>query len=150
MLTAWDSVNFLDRMVNDVMRGSYGTATNARSYSPEVDVRSNEESVVFHFDLPGVKKEDIEITLEKDVLTVKASRKFQAGDPKEQLLLGRSYGSVKRSFSLPDGLDQEHLTASLADGVLTVAIPKGQKAKPRRIEIGGASTAQLVNGDENK
>jgi HSP20 family protein len=149
MLTAWDSVSLLDRVVDDVMRGSYGTATNPRNYQPEVDVRSGEDRIVFHFDVPGVKKEDLEITLEKDILTVKGSRKFQAGNPKEQLLLGRSYGTFTRSFSLPDYLDHEHLTASLADGVLTVEIPKGQKAKPRRIQIGGeAHSAQLSDGDE--
>ena len=115
-----------------------------------MDVRSNEDRIVFHFDLPGVKKEDIEITLEKDVLTVKASRKFQAGDPKEQLLLGRAYGTFTRSFELPDALDQDRLSANLADGVLTVEIPKGQKAKPRRIQIGEAASAQLANGEEKK
>jgi len=150
MLTAWDSVSLIDRMVNDVMRGSSGTATNPRNYSPEVDVRSNEERIVFHFDLPGVKKDDIDITLERDVLTVKASRKFQAGSAKEQLLLGRSYGTFTRSFSLPDALDQEHLSATLAEGVLTVAIPKGQKAKPRRIPIGEQASAQLDQGEDTK
>jgi HSP20 family protein len=147
MLTAWDPVRLLDRMVDDVMHGSYGTATNARNYAPDVDVRSSEDRVAFYFDVPGVKREDIEITLESGVLTVKGSRKFDPGAPKEQLLLGRSYGTFVRSFSLPEHTDDEKLTASLTDGILTIEIPKLQKAKPRRIQIGGA---QVKSGDDKK
>ena len=136
MLTAWDPVRLLDRMVDDVMNGSFGTATSAKNFVPQVDVRSNDERVLFYFDVPGVKKEDIEITLERGVLTVKGARHFAAGSEKEQLLLGRAYGTFNRSFSLPDHLDEEKLSANLADGVLAIEIPRQQKAKPRRIEIG--------------
>jgi HSP20 family protein len=147
MLNAWDPVRLLDRMVDDVMHGSFGTATNARNYAPDVDVRSSEDRVLFYFDVPGVKKEDIEITLENGVLTVKGSRKFDPGTAKEQLLLGRSYGTFTRSFSLPENMDDEKLTANLTDGVLAVEIPKLQKAKPRRIQIGGAA---VTNGADKK
>jgi HSP20 family protein len=121
--------------VDDVMNGSFGTATSAKSFVPQVDVRSSDDRVLFSFDVPGVKKENIEITLERGVLTVKGSRQFEAGTAKEQLLLGRSYGTFTRSFQLPDHLDEEKLAANLSDGVLTVEIPRLQKAKPRRIEI---------------
>ena len=153
MLTVWDPVRLLDRMVDDVMHGSFGTATNARSFAPEVDVRSNAERVLFSFDLPGVKKEDIDITLDKGVLTVMGTRKFERGGEKEQLLLGRSYGTFTRAFSLPEDVDVDKLSAELADGVLTIAIPKLQKAAPRRIPIGGtAETAQraVENGEAGK
>ena len=151
MLTTWDPVRLLDRMVDDVMHGSFGTATNPRSYAPEVDVRSGEERVQFQFDVPGVRKENIEITLEKGVLTVKGTRKFEPSGTKEQLLLGRSYGSFVRSFALPDGVDEERLSAKLEDGVLVIEIPRQAKAKPRRIQIGGAEpNAQIATGDQNK
>jgi HSP20 family protein len=123
-------------MVDDAMNGSFGTATNAKGFVPQVDVRSNDDRVLFFVDVPGVKKEDIEITLERGVLTVKGTRQFEAGTAKEQLLLGRAYGTFTRSFSLPDHLDDEKLDAKLVDGVLTIAIPRLQKAKPRKIEIG--------------
>lgn len=148
MLSVWDPVRLFDRMVDDVMHASLGTATNARSYAPDVDVRSNGERVVFSFDVPGVKKEDLDITLENGVLTVKGSRKFEPTGAKEQLLLGRSYGTFSRSFSLPEHLDEEKLSANLADGVLTIEIPKLQKAQPRRIAIGG--TSERSNGDAEK
>jgi HSP20 family protein len=146
MLTVWDPVRLFDRMVDDVMHASLGTATNARSYAPEVDVRSNADRVLFSFDVPGVKKEDLEITLENGVLTVKGSRKFEPTGAKEQLVLGRSYGTFTRAFSLPEHLDEEKLSAKLADGVLTIEIPKSQKAQPRKITIGGPQ----LNGDGEK
>ena len=146
MLTTWDPVRLFDRMVDDVMHGSFGTATNPRNYAPEVDVRSSGERVLFSFDVPGVKKEDIDITLERGVLTVKGSRKFEPTGTKEQLLLGRSYGTFSRSFSLPEHLDEEKLSAKLTDGVLTIEIPKLQKAQPRRIQIGVEGA--LPNGEQ--
>jgi len=139
MLNVWDPVRLFDRMVDDVMHASLGTATNARSYAPDVDVRSNGDRVLFSFDVPGVKREDLDITLESNVLTVKGSRKFEPTGAKEQLLLGRSYGTFSRAFSLADNLDGEKLSASLVDGVLAIEIPKLQKAQPRRIAIGGAT-----------
>ncbi len=148
MLTAWDPVRLLDRMVDDVMNGSFGTATNAKSFVPQVDVRSNDDRVLFSFDVPGVKKENIEITLERGVLTVKGSRQFEAGTAKEQLLLGRSYGTFTRSFQLPDHLDEEKLAANLTDGVLTIEIPRLQKAKPRRIEINGNGARTITEGEK--
>jgi HSP20 family protein len=142
MLTVWDPVRLFDRMVDDVMHSSLGTSTNARTYAPEVDVRSNAERVLFSFDIPGVKKEDLDITLENGVLTVKGSRKFEPTGSKEQLLLGRSYGTFTRSFSLPEHLDEEKLAARLDNGVLSIEIPKLQKAQPKRITIGGPSNGE--------
>ena len=138
MLSVWDPVRLFDRRVDDVMHNSLGTATNARTYAPDVDVRSSGDRVLFFFDVPGVKKEDVDITLENGVLTVKGSRKFEPTGAKEQLLLGRSYGTFSRSFSLPEHLDEEKLSAKLVDGVLAIEIPKLQKAQPRRIAINGA------------
>ena len=138
MLSVWDPVRLFDRMVDDVMHTSLGTATNARTYAPDVDVRSRGDRILFSFDVPGVKKENLDITLENGILTVKGSRQFEPTGAKEQLVLGRSYGTFSRSFSLPEHLDEEKLAASLADGVLTIEIPKLQKVQPRRIAINGA------------
>ena len=149
MLTLWDPMRLFDRMVDDVMHASLGTATNPRGYAPEVDVRSSGDRVLFSFDVPGIKKDDLDITLENGVLTVKGSRKFEPTGAKEQLLLGRSYGTFTRSFSLPENLDEEKLAATLTDGVLTIEIPKSQKAQPRRIavSIGGGANG---NGEAQK
>lgn len=143
MLTAWNAVSTLDRMFDDVMGSAFGTATNPRTFDPAIDVRANENEVVFICDVPGVKQEDLEITLTNHVLNIKGARKFESAQS-EQVMLGRSYGAFSRAFTLPDSLDEENLSANLADGVLTVRIPKLPKAKPRKIEIGGGSSAKQL------
>lgn len=142
MLTAWDAVSTLDRMFDDVMGSAFGTATNSRTFEPAIDVRASESEVVFMCDVPGVKQEDLEVTLENNVLTIKGMRKFESDDDDQRVMLGRAYGAFSRAFTLPDTLDEENLSANLADGVLTVRIPKHPRAKPRKIQI-GSGTKQL-------
>lgn len=143
MLVRWDAVSTLDRLFDDVMGSAFGTATSPKEFAPSIDVRANENEMVFICDVPGVKQEDIEVTVENRVLTLKGTRRFESRDD-EQVMLGRAYGSFKRAFTLPDYLDDANLDAHLADGVLTIRIPKDARAKPRRVPIGtGASTKQL-------
>jgi HSP20 family protein len=138
MLTTWNAVSTLDRMLDDVMGSAFGTATNPRTFNPTIDVRTSEDEVMFVCDVPGIRLEDLEITLENHVLTLKGVRKFE-GRENEQVLLGRAYGSFSRSFTLPDALDEDQLSAELSNGVLTVKIPRHPKAKPRKITINGGS-----------
>jgi HSP20 family protein len=143
MLTTWDAVSTLDRMFDDVMGSMLGTATNARTFEPSIDVRSSESEVVFVCDAPGVKQDDLEVTVENHVLTIKGTRKFESRED-EQVMLGRAYGSFARAYSLPDYLDDVNLSANLADGVLTVRIPKHAQAKPRKIQISNGSSAKQL------
>lgn len=143
MLTTWDAVSTLDRMFDDVMGSALGTATNSRAFAPEIDVRSNDDEVVVVCDVPGVKREDIDITLDNRVLTIGGTRKFESKEG-EQVMLGRSYGAFTRRFALPDALDEANLSASLADGVLTIVIPKHPKAKPVKIQIGNRTEAKQL------
>jgi HSP20 family protein len=135
MLTAWDAVPPLDRMFDDVMRSIAGTATNTKAFDPAIDVRANDEAVVFVCDVPGFKQEDLDVTLENHELTIQGTRKYE-GNPDERVLVGRAYGAFKRVFALPESLDEASLEAKLEDGVLTIRIPKQPKAKPRKIQIG--------------
>jgi HSP20 family protein len=140
MTAAWNAFPMLDRLLDDVMTGVAGTSfgatapTHARSFSPALDVRANEEEIVFTADVPGLKQEDIEVTLDDGVLTIKGQRRYE-GNGKDKVWLGRSYGAFTRSFTLPDTVDPERLSADLADGVLTVRIGQQAKTKPRRITI---------------
>ncbi len=143
MLTTWNAVSALDRIFDDVMGSALGAATSSQSFDPAVDVRAGESELTFVCDVPGMKQEDIEITLANHVLTIKGTRKYDSHDH-EQVMLGRAYGAFSRSFSLPDSLDEEQLVANLADGVLTVRIPKHPKAKPRKILIGGGPDAKQL------
>jgi HSP20 family protein len=130
-------------MVDDVMGSMLGTATSPRTFEPTIDVRSSENELLFVCDVPGVKHDDLEVTVENHVLTIKGTRKFESKED-EQVLLGRAYGSFTRAFTLPDYVDDGELAANLADGVLTIRIPKQAKAKPRKIQIGsGHDSKQL-------
>lgn len=143
MMNTWNAVQALDRMFDDVMGSAFGTATNNRSFDPAIDVRSNDTEVTLVWDMPGIKQEDLEITLANHVLTIKGTRRFD-GKENEQVMLGRAYGSFTRSYNLPESLDEGKLGAELADGVLTVRIPKLPEAQPRKIQVTmGSNTKQL-------
>ncbi len=143
MLTKYETVSTLDRMLDDVMGAMVGTATSARTFDPSVDLRVNESEVVFVCDVPGIKQEDMEVTLENHVLTIKGIRRFDTRQD-EHVVLGRAYGAFDRAFALPDYLDDSSLVANLADGVLTIRIPKHAKAKPRKIQIGNGSNPKQI------
>lgn len=142
MLTAWNTLPLLDRLFDDVMDGVAGTAlgsvTAPAAYNPAIDVRATAEEIVFVCDVPGLKHEDLEVTIESGTLTLKGQRRYEGGE-KDRVWLGRSYGSFQKSFTLPEHVDAENMTADLADGVLTIRVPKKPQAKPRRIEIGGGA-----------
>lgn len=89
-----------------------------------------------HIDLPGVKAENLDMTVERNVLTVAAERTWQRQDG-DQAYFGERYrGTFRRQIQLGDGLDLENLEADLHDGVLTIRIPVAEQAKPRKVEIG--------------
>ena len=144
MLNTWNAVATLDRMFDDVMGSAFGTATSSRSFDPAVDVRTSDTEVALAWDMPGIKQEDLEITLADHVLTVKGTRRFDSKD-NERVMLGRAYGSFTRSYTLPETLDEQQLTAELVDGVLTVRIPRLPEAQPRKIPVRQGSTPKQLN-----
>ncbi len=89
-----------------------------------------------HIDLPGVKAENLDISVERNVLTIAAEREWQRQDGDRVYATERTRGSFRRQIQLGDGLDLDHLEADLHDGVLTVRIPVKETAKPRRITVG--------------
>lgn len=142
-IKTWEAVSKMDRMFDDVMGSTLGTSTNPRSFVPDIDVRTNDTEVLVICDVPGLKREDLDVILENHVLTIKGTRKFE-GRENEQVMLGRRYGAFARRFTLPDSLDEENLSAKLVDGVLTISVPRHPKAKPIKIQIGqGVETKQL-------
>lgn len=134
MLSTWNGFTVFDRLLDDVMTGAGGTAQTARTFSPAIDVRANETEIVFTADVPGLKDKDLEITLHEGVLTIKGERKYEGND-KDKVLLGRAYGAFSKSYTLPDTVDPEKLSADLADGVLTVKVAQQPKREPKKIAI---------------
>lgn len=146
MLTAWNALPIFDRLFDDVMSGVAGTALGPGStpaaFSPAVDVRTSDDQVVLVCDVPGLRHDDLEVTIDAGTLTIKGQRRYEGGE-KDRVWLGRSYGSFEKTFRLPDLVDAEQMKADLADGVLTIQIPKKPQAKPRRISIGSGGHKQL-------
>lgn len=108
-----------------------------RTWTPPVDIQETEEGFRLIAELPGLTKDDIQITLENNVLRLTGERKLEKDVRKESFQrIERVYGSFARSFSLPHQVDSERVTASFENGVLTLNVPKAEQAKPRKIAIG--------------
>jgi len=121
----------LDRMLG----GSSNVATS--DWVPVVDIKEEKDRFVLHADVPGVKREDIDITMEDGILSIRGERLLEeVQEEGEYKRIERAYGSFYRRFSLPDTADAENISARSNEGVLEVVIPKRESVKPRRIEIG--------------
>lgn len=104
-----------------------------------VDVDEDDEQITIEAEMPGFKRDEIEISVENGVLSIQAERgtkpEDQSGKSKKKHLSERRYTRVKRSFTLPRSVDGSDVDASLDDGVLTLTLKKTEESKPRRIEI---------------
>ncbi len=107
-----------------------------RALAPAVDIEETSDEYMVSADLPGIKKEDISIECVGSQLTISAERKYESPEGRKQDHQERFYGMYQRSFTLPSGVDADKIEASCESGVLTIHIPKAEKAKARRIEIG--------------
>lgn len=116
--------------------GDEGMARGA--WTPSVDIFENKDQIVLEAELPGMKREDFELTVENNVITLRGERRFEKRDESDNYhRVERSYGSFTRSFTLPQGVSAEGATAEYHNGVLRVTLPKREEAKSRRIEIAG-------------
>ncbi len=132
-----NEMNLFDALFN----GLDVAARPARNYSPKVDVTENETSYVLEMDLPGKTDKDVKIELNKNVLTIASEETKEETDKSEcektakWLLKERSTHKFSRSFTLPEDVDSENLSASCKDGVLKVNMPRKAVVAPRRIQI---------------
>lgn len=127
-----------DRALDEIFNWAPASRTTAEScqWVPRVDVHEEDERFVVDFDLPGMRKEDITIEVEDDVLTVSGERKTGERDEQDQLRRReRFHGKFSRSMSFPSDVDPEKINASFQDGVLSISIPKAERVKPRKVEI---------------
>lgn len=108
----------------------------ASRLSPAVDLTENDHNFIVTVELPGVKKEDVTVELQDDVLTIHGEKKSEREEKTERThWLERTYGSFSRAFTLPPAAIGEEMKASFKDGVLTIEIPKKEQAKSRQISI---------------
>jgi HSP20 family protein len=128
----------MNRLFEDASRGTRGgEPTITAAWSPAVDIYETENEIVVRAEVPGVERNDIQLNLENNVLTLKGERRFEK-DTKEENYhrIERSYGSFSRSFSIPATVDESQIGADYKEGILTITLPKTQKAKPKQITIG--------------
>jgi HSP20 family protein len=111
-------------------------AMTSAEWAPCVDITEDDREFVVKAELPEVKKEDVKVTVEADVLTIRGERKAEKEEKGKKFhRIERSYGSFERSFTLPEAADAGRISSEFKDGVLTVHLPKNPNAKPKAIEI---------------
>ena len=111
-------------------------AMTVAEWSPLVDITEDEKEYPIKADLPEVKKEDVKLTVQDDVMCISGERKYEKEEKgKKYHRVERAYGSFMRSFSLPEDADGSKVNAEYKDGVLKVHLPKSEKAKPKSIEV---------------
>jgi HSP20 family protein len=142
MLTRWDPFADIARLQDQMARRWAGTETPEfqPGFAPAVDVFEEDTAFLVKAELPGMKPEEVHVSVENDVLTIKGERKLESAEKlKGYHRIERSYGMFTRSFTLPKTLDGEHLEAEMQDGVLKVRIPKRAAPEPKRVAIRGGS-----------
>ena len=111
-------------------------ALTVAQWSPLVDITEDEKEYLIKAELPDMRKEDVRLTVENEVLAISGERKFEKEEKgKKYHRTERAYGSFVRSFSLPEDADGSKVSADFKDGMLHVHLPKSEKAKPKAIEI---------------
>jgi HSP20 family protein len=121
-----------------------GRQSGNRQVTMPMDAYREGDRFVVRFDLPGVHPDSIDLTVEKNVLTVRAERSWQPGESMEVLVSERPQGTFTRQLFLGDGLDVDRIEANYNNGVLTLTIPVSERAKPRKVSI-----AHGTNGEGN-
>src|SRR5213592_1297477 len=112
------------------------------SWSPSVDIYENKDQIVLEAELPGMNREDFDLTVENNVITLRGERHFEKKDEADNYhRVERSYGSFTRSFTLPQTVSADGATAEYGNGVLRVTLPKREETKARRIEVAGEASA---------
>src|SRR5262249_14004173 len=113
-------------------------------WAPPVDIYEQDGMLVVKAELPGVSPEDVKVHLENNILTIRGERRLEKDVRRESYhRIERAYGSVTRSFTLTPQYEQEKIQAEFKDGVLRVAVPRSEKARPRQIPIAGTAIQAL-------
>ncbi len=144
-LISWDPFSEMDTLFNRMMPAGFarfprlaGNGDRKYEWSPSADISETDKEYVIRAELPAVKKEDVKVTVDAGMITIKGERKQQKDDKTEKYhRVETFYGSFERSFSLPDNVDAEAIRCESKDGVLTVHIPKveQQKSQPKQIAV---------------
>src|SRR5215204_4494859 len=115
------------------------------AWSPSVDIYENKDHIVLEAELPGMNREDFDLTVENNVITLRGERRFEKKEDTDNYhRVERAYGSFTRSFTLPNTVSGEGASADYRNGVLRVTLPKREETKARRIEVKGESSTRTI------
>ena len=143
-----DEMNRL--FMTNLSHGSNQEGFTSGAWSPNVDIFENKDTLVLEAEFPGMSREDIDLSIENNVITLSGSRKFEKKDEGDNYhRVERSYGSFTRSFTLPQTVTAEGATADFTNGVLRVTLPKREETKARKIEIAGEGNSAPKTIDTN-
>ena len=157
-ITRWDPFrdvlalqNRMNSLFHDFNRGDNGgDVMTTASFVPPVDIYEDEHKITLKLEVPGMKESDLDIQLENNLLTVKGERKFENEEKEENFhRIERRYGSFVRSFTLPNTLDPNSVTANYENGVLKIELAKRAEAKPKQIKVNigsGKALSKTVEG----
>jgi HSP20 family protein len=150
-VSRWDP--FQDLLaIQDEMNQLFGRArtqgqAGGRMWAPALDISERKDAYVVTVEVPGVKGDDIDITLEDGLLTIQGERQFASETSEQQYhRVERRYGSFRRSITLPAQVKADAIEASFEDGVLEVVVPKAEEAKPKKITVRAGGGRQPVEG----
>ncbi|HUP00594.1 MAG TPA: Hsp20/alpha crystallin family protein [Gemmatimonadota bacterium] len=129
----------LDRWMDEALGSmQFGRGENLRNWFPLTDVSETSERLTLKLEVPGLSREDLKISVENNMLTVRGEKRQETASEDENFYrTERSYGAFERSFALPSHVDSEDVKASLQDGILTIRLPRREEARAREISIEG-------------
>ena len=137
-----DPFRSLQNRINRMFEDGFGLPTlrdeagSLSSWAPACDIYESQNEIVVKAELPEVKKENVHVSIENNVLTIRGERKFEEETSQENYhRIERAYGEFVRSFALPAIIDSAKIGAEFKDGVLRVSLPKREEAKPKQIEV---------------
>ncbi len=138
----------MNQLFNQVFGGLEGFGfeqpLTSANFLPPVDILEDEHNITLQAEIPGVKEEDLNITLENNLLTIAGERKFQDEEKKDNFhRIERRYGKFTRTFTLPAGVDTQNVNATFENGVLNITLPKREEFKPKQVKIGVNKTSAI-------
>jgi HSP20 family protein len=132
----WPERSFVDRFFDDFFPEKHLDET--RAWMPSIDVAESDDAFTVKAEVPGMDKNDLDITLTDGLLTIKGEKKNERKEEKENYhLMESSYGSFSRTLRLPVDVELNAVDAKYKDGVLTIVLPKAEKVQPKKIEVTG-------------
>ena len=132
----WDPFRAMENLLRLDNWNDYAGSREELSYAPTFDVKETKDSYVFKADLPGVKEENVDVSVTGNILTITGKREAEEKKEGENWhAVERSYGSFSRSFKLPETANTEKVEATMANGVLTLTLPKRAESQTRKVTI---------------